>query len=42
MIDGAPLAPPDRGDTPQIQPVVVMLILLELIWVTNNFDTISC
>ena len=25
---------------PQIQPVVVMIILLELIWVTNNFDTL--
>lgn len=25
---------------PQIQPVIVMVILLELIWVTNNFDTI--
>lgn len=25
---------------PQLQPVVVMLILLDLIWVTNNFDTI--
>jgi multiple sugar transport system permease protein len=25
---------------PQLQPVVVMLVLLDLIWVTNNFDTI--
>jgi multiple sugar transport system permease protein len=25
---------------PQLQPVIVMLVLLDLIWVTNNFDTI--
>jgi multiple sugar transport system permease protein len=25
---------------PQLQPVIVMLILLDVIWVTNNFDTI--
>jgi ABC-type sugar transport system permease subunit len=25
---------------PQLQPVIVMVILLDLIWVTNNFDTI--
>ena len=25
---------------PQIRPVVIMVILLDIIWVTNNFDTI--
>ena len=25
---------------PQLQPVIIMLVLLDLIWVTNNFDTI--
>jgi len=41
MVDGAgPFRRLWSVVLPQLQPVIVMVILLDLIWVTNNFDTI--